>query len=160
MRHIFTVLLLGFSMVLAAQSYGKVKVGKLAVTEFTTSKSYSRWYAPEYNSYVVDTAKAALLKKRLAGKQITIVMGIWCSDSRREVPRIIKVLKYLGFDLGKLTIYAVDKAKTNPHPVIAQLKIQYVPTTIVTSSGGAELGRMVESPVKTIEDDLLTITQE
>lgn len=160
MKHIFTVLLVVFSILLSAQSYGKVKVGKLSLSELTTNKSYKQWYEKEYNGYVVDTAKAPLLRQSLSGKEITIVMGIWCSDSRREVPRIIKVLKYLGFDLSKLTIYAVDKAKTNPHRIIASLKIQYVPTTIVTNSNGVELGRIVETPLMTIENDLLKITSE
>jgi thiol-disulfide isomerase/thioredoxin len=38
-------------------------------------------------------------------------MGTWCGDSKREVPRFIKILKSVDFPMENLKIVALDKRK-------------------------------------------------
>jgi hypothetical protein len=55
------------------------------------------WYYEEFNSYEPDIELLNNLESSggLAGVDITIVMGTWCSDSRREVPRFTSFLRTL-----------------------------------------------------------------
>jgi len=50
------------------------------------------WFKPNYDSYVVDSFICNFIRPLLAGKSITIFMGTWCGDSRREVPRVLRCL--------------------------------------------------------------------
>ncbi|MDP4175154.1 MAG: thioredoxin family protein, partial [Bacteroidota bacterium] len=83
---------------------------------------------------------------------ITIVLGTWCSDSRREIPRFLKILDSLGFDSGKVKLLAVDREKKGLGDEIDSLKIELVPT-IIFYKDGKEAGRITEAPEETLETD-------
>src|ERR1700759_4241703 len=55
---------------------------------------YSDWFVKNYQDYHVDSATADRLKTSLAGHRLRIFMGTWCGDSRREVPRMFRILDY------------------------------------------------------------------
>jgi len=87
---------------------------------------------------------------------IEIYMGTWCSDSRREVPRFLKILDLAIFDFHKLKIISVDRDKISPtHEEIGR-NIEYVPTFIIHKNN-LEIGRIVEFPIITLEGDLINI---
>lgn len=123
---------------------------------------FNEWYSKEYNGYTPDTATIELLKPLLASKQITVFLGTWCGDSRREVPRFIHVLTAAGFPEKRLTIITVDNTaeayKQSPGHEEAGLNIFRVPTFVVNSNG-KEAGRIIEAPVQSLEKDLLAIVQ-
>ncbi|MCB4234942.1 hypothetical protein LDL59_07065 [Kaistella anthropi] len=52
-----------------------------------------------------------LKKKKLNSYGITVVMGTWCEDSYREVPRLMKILESMNFPEQKLKIIAVNRKK-------------------------------------------------
>jgi thiol-disulfide isomerase/thioredoxin len=95
-----------------------------------------------------------------AGKRLTLFMGTWCGDSRREVPRLLKMLDCCGFPMDQLNLIMVsnhaDMYKKSPGHEEAGRNILRVPTLIVESSG-QEVGRLVEYPVASLEKDLLAI---
>jgi uncharacterized protein YxeA len=49
---------------------------------------YSSWYAQSENSYQVDMETVADIETLLKDIDVTIVMGTWCHDSKREIPRM------------------------------------------------------------------------
>jgi hypothetical protein len=110
----------------------------------------------------VDSATADRLKTFLAGKQIKIFMGTWCGDSRREVPRIFKILDYCGIDPSALQLIMVSDEdsvyKQSPGHEERGMDIFRVPDLIV-SDRGREIGRIVESPVASLEKDLQSLTE-
>jgi thiol-disulfide isomerase/thioredoxin len=83
-------------------------------------------------------------------------MGTWCSDSRREVPRFLRILDELNFNNELLTINYVDRKKESPEGDISSLDIKYVPTFIFYK-GGKEIGRIIETPQITLESDFKNI---
>jgi thiol-disulfide isomerase/thioredoxin len=84
-------------------------------------------------------------------------MGTWCSDSRREVPRFLKLLDVLNFNSSAgLKIICVDDNKKGKGDEVDGLNIELVPTFIL-SQKGKEIGRIIESPKLTLEKDLLGI---
>lgn len=120
---------------------------------------YNQWSVPNYDHYQPEAEVLAKLKsKDVSGLSIVIVMGTWCSDSRREVPHFLKVLDLLSFPQDKVQFIFVDRQKDDGNDKAKQLKIKKVPTFIVYSADKPkEFGRIVETPRKTLEKDLLHI---
>lgn len=87
-------------------------------------------------------------------------MGTWCGDSRREVPRMYKLLDYLGVSPSQVQLINVnnnDSAyKQSPGHEEKGLNIHRVPDLIIYDEK-RELGRIVESPQISWEKDVLAI---
>jgi thiol-disulfide isomerase/thioredoxin len=85
---------------------------------------------------------------------ITIVMGTWCSDSRREVPRFYKLFENLDFNIDDIKLINVDTKKEAEGTTVSELNIERVPTFIF-KRGGEEIGRIIETPDESLEADML-----
>jgi hypothetical protein len=55
--------------------------------------------------------------------------------------------------LKRLTLFAVDRSKSDPEGFASGFKLRYTPT-IVVSEEGVELARVVERPELSLADDL------
>jgi hypothetical protein len=121
------------------------------------------WYKPNYDSYVVDSSTCNFIRPLLAGKSITIFLGTWCGDSKREVPRVLKMLECCNFPEDRLTLIMVSNKdsmyKKSPQHEEAGKNIVRVPTVIVELNG-VEFGRIIEFPVTSLEKDLLAILRK
>ena len=122
---------------------------------------YSDWYVKEHDEYAIDQKTVDELKKeKLNSYGITVVMGTWCEDSHREVPRLMKILESMNFPEQKLTIIAVNRKKEAPNGEEGVYNIQRVPTIIVQKYG-KEIGRIIEYPTTGyLERDLLEILKK
>jgi hypothetical protein len=99
----------------------------------------------------------AALASVTPGAEITIVLGLWCGDSRRELSRFFRALDAMGSEPPfSIRYIAVDRAKEAPGGAIDGLDIRYVPTFIVRRDG-AELGRVVESAPRGLETELASL---
>lgn len=119
----------------------------------------TNWFKSEYKTYqpeVSDYYKLRI-KEAYKGKKIYIVMGTWCSDSQREVPRFYKILHYCGLSTKQVKMVAVDKSKVSGKPEFDQFETVFVPTFIFLDENGKELGRIIETPSKNIEYDIMNI---
>lgn len=119
---------------------------------------FGEYYQQDYDIYKPDDAAIQQIAQRLTGISITIVLGSWCGDSREQLPRFMKVLDQSGFDFGQLQMIAVDSYKVGRAIDVSKLNIERVPTFIVLLNG-KEIGRIVETPLETLETDLLKILQ-
>jgi thiol-disulfide isomerase/thioredoxin len=121
------------------------------------------WFKPNYDSYVVDSFTCNFIRPLLAGKSITIFMGTWCGDSKREVPRVLKMLDCCGFSANNLTLVMVSNKdslyKKSPQHEEAGKNIVRVPTIIIEQKG-TEIGRIIEFPIIRLEKDLLSILRK
>lgn len=120
--------------------------------------NFAWWLNSEYDVYNLDTATLASIGNKLNDYNLTVVMGSWCSDSRREVPRFYKVLDTLKYDQAKLKLICVNRDKNDPAGDTDKLNIEAVPTFIFYKDD-KEIGRIVESPKETLEKDILKIVQ-
>lgn len=122
---------------------------------------YNDWYKKEYDGYTIDqTSVAELKKEKIKTYSIVLVMGTWCEDSHREVPRLFKILEAVDFPNSKLTMIAVNRKKEAPSGEESPYNIQKVPTIIVKKYG-KEIGRIIESPKSGyLERDLLEIVKK
>jgi len=83
-------------------------------------------------------------------------MGTWCSDSRRVVPKFLRVLDFLNYPKDSVSILTVGRNKKGRGNETDNMKIDLVPT-IIFYKNNLEIGRIVESPKETIEKDITKI---
>jgi len=121
------------------------------------TEPYNKWYESEYNTYEVDTATLNLLDSdKLENITITVVIGTWCGDSKRETPRFVKIIEHLKFPQGNIVAIGVNRQKKAPGTEVEELNIEYVPTFIFFRDN-QEIGRIIESPEESLEKDILKI---
>ena len=122
-----------------------------------TMQPFQEWYSLEYEEYAPEQTVIERLERYINdGLRIKIVMGSWCSDSQREVPRFYRIMDEAGIPDEKVELISVNRERMVPGIDISVLKIERVPTFIVYD-GIKELGRIIETPVETLEKDLLMI---
>lgn len=115
------------------------------------------WVAAEVAAEI-DAGAAAALAAVPPGATVDVFLGTWCSDSRREVPRLWRALDEAEGRTGgempfTIRYVAVDRSKGEPADLVAGRGIELVPTFIVRRDG-AEVGRIVESSPHGVEEDL------
>ncbi|MCP5060921.1 MAG: thioredoxin family protein [Ignavibacteriae bacterium] len=120
--------------------------------------NFAWWYNSEYTNYEVNKGRLASHIEKINDKSMKIVMGTWCSDSRREVPRMLKVLDMIGFPKEKISIVNVDRKKNGVSDEVDDLNIELVPTFILYDDK-TEIGRIIETPEETLEKDLVRIVE-
>ena len=121
------------------------------------SNMVTEWFLPEYNNYSVDEETLKSIDSELIQElEIFIILGTWCSDSQREVPRFLKITEFLNLQAGRLVIIGVDKNKEAGEILISKMNIELVPTFIFYFKD-VEIGRIIESPEETLEKDMLNI---
>jgi tetratricopeptide (TPR) repeat protein len=122
---------------------------------------YATWYKPNYENYT-PTAEIITQLKKLKPSTFTlkIVFGSWCGDSKRELPKMMKVVNAAGFPEKNIQLIGVydslEVYKQAPNREEKGLNIYRVPTFIVYQKD-KEIGRIVEYPVESLERDLLKI---
>tara|TARA_B100000678_G_C18035899_1_gene432687 strand:+ start:250 stop:732 length:483 start_codon:yes stop_codon:yes gene_type:complete len=135
------------------QSKTKMLVG-LSNRDGLQQDPFSGWFNKEYGAYAVN--KEAVQGIDSENLSIMLFMGTWCRDSRREVPRIYRILDAAGFDEARLTLINVDRGKNSPGGEEVGLNIHHVPTVILYKNG-SEIGRIIETPVQLLEEDMTAI---
>lgn len=121
--------------------------------------SFGWWFNSTYENYSLNKDTLDLIKPYIKNYDITIVMGTWCSDSRREVPRFFKILDTLGYDYNRLKTINVDREKKDITGEVENLNMKLVPTFIFYYQG-REIGRIVEFPKGILEGDIWYIVKE
>jgi hypothetical protein len=104
-----------------------------------------------------DAAACQALAAVEKGADVTVFLGTWCSDSRREVSRLWKALDLAGpvVPFG-IHYIGLDRDKKEPGGQEAGEDIRFVPTFIVHRDG-REVGRIVEKSPGGVEKDLLAL---
>jgi thiol-disulfide isomerase/thioredoxin len=137
-------------------------VGKINL-DGLQSQPYQQWYRQGLQNYNVDSTIVNLFKEKLSDYTITLFLGTWCGDSKRETPRFIKILETAGFPMDQLQIIALDRRrehyKKSPTGEEKGLNIIKVPT-MVFYKNGKEVNRIVERPLENLEEDIAQIVHE
>ncbi len=81
---------------------------------------------------------------------VMVFFGVWCHDSEREVPRLLRVLDALGVDESAVTLIALDTTKREPAGRALLHGVNFTPT-LIFYIGGEEVGRIVERPESSLE---------
>jgi len=124
-------------------------------------KPFSDWFVNEYNLYrnLADKKIIDSLSKYLNRVKIEVVLGTWCSDSREHFPHFMVIADICHFPDSSLSIICVDREKLAPNIPLENKKIDFVPIFIIYYNGN-EIGRIIETPVESIEKHLLDIVSK
>ncbi|MBN1164294.1 MAG: S9 family peptidase, partial [Candidatus Krumholzibacteriota bacterium] len=125
----------------------------------------------EYFTYTPDQEFLAPLEDLLQKVEITCVLGSWCSDSQREIPRFWKILEECGYPVSDLSMLAVASSRHTKSMGIPSTAFTWSKktkeyygiervATIIVYREGKELGRIVETPEESLEKDLLEILKK
>jgi thiol-disulfide isomerase/thioredoxin len=137
----------------------KFLIGEIT-KEGLTQTTYNGWYQPNYDRYTVNQPVIEQFKDTLKHYQILVFLGTWCGDSKREVPRLMKILDAAEHPSKNLKIVALDSRKDHykksPDGEEWGLQILRVPTFIFYRNG-REQNRIIETPNRSLEEDMLQI---
>ena len=146
---------------LEIKTAGNEKLLGLWSHERLEAAPYAVWFKKNYDAYEPEKVKIKKLRKtKDLFDSVTLFMGTWCGDSKREAPRFIKCMEELSFNLNRLKIICVDRTfqnyKQSPGREESGQNIHRVPTFIFHKNGD-EIGRIVESPKESLEVDMLKL---
>ena len=114
------------------------------------------WFGEDYRTYQPSRTYTDSIPRYMDGVNILCFLGTWCSDSRREVPRMLKLIQTRNLPPETMTMIGLDREKHSGTGEEKKYDIEKVPTFIVLRNG-EEIGRIVEKPIGPIEKDLLGI---
>ncbi|RYD53370.1 MAG: thioredoxin [Sphingobacteriales bacterium] len=163
MRVVFSFLILLLSVSMQAQTFttekdsasGEVILkGSCRFQDLNANPVFTWMQAA--TAYKPKAEPMAVLQKELLKHRMVVLFGSWCSDSQLQLPHLYKILQDAKVPENQITLYGVDRAKKSRGPESETYKVERVPTIIVLD-GDNELGRIVESPRKTLEEDLAVI---
>ena len=139
---------------------GKMLLGRQMKMQFT-KEPFSEWYNKEYDEYVYDAQLIKELQKnKINSYEIIVFLGTWCTDTHRELPRLMKILEAAKYPENKIKLIAVNRKKETPDGEDVPYNIKRVPTIIVKKYG-REVGRIIEMPeTGFLEQDLLNIIKK
>ena len=142
---------------------GREKLLGKITKEGLQQDSFANWFNPQYENYQVDEETLKEIQKQLKQCEVKVFLGTWCGDSRREVPRFVKILERANFPMQNLSMIAVDYEKPlykkSPGGEEKGLNIVKVPTFIFYKNG-KEVNRIIEYPVVSQEKDMAQILNE
>ena len=117
---------------------------------------YVAWFDPMYKSYTPDADQLEVIKSNIGDYKIRAVMGTWCADSKREIPKFFKILELSNYNLDNFDLEGVTREKVLPDGEETELDVHRVPT-IIFYKDGKEVGRFVEYPQESFEEDIAKI---
>jgi len=88
--------------------------------------------------------------------RVEVYFGSWCPDSEARVSAFFKALDLAESPLLQAVYVGVPEAKDKREPFCRERKVEKLPTFILFVDG-REAGRIVETPKKSVEADLVSI---
>ena len=110
-------------------------------------------FESKYKSYEVNTMYDLSIIRDM---DFVIMFGTWCHDSKREVPRMLRILDLAGVSLEQISLIGVDINKEEPKGREKIYNLKNTPTLIFLKNG-EEVGRIIERPKISLEADLINL---
>jgi hypothetical protein len=133
-------------------------VGHLTWEEWQEEAGWDNYSAP---SYMPNIKRANEISDMATNYNVDFLIfaGSWCEDTERELPKVYKLITGAGIFPDKIFLYGVDRQKDEPSGTAKYYKLEKVPT-LVLEVDGEEIGRIVENPKLSWEEDILNILRE
>ena len=161
----FTILAIAFSFSLHAQNFNKkiidseldqeILIGYCSRAALQEGE-FGEYFLQEYENYDADKQFIEKIYNVEGSIDIVLVLGTWCSDSQEQVPRFYRILDDAKVPDDVIVVICVDGNKTAGELSIEHLGIERVPTFIFYR-GGEEIGRIIETPETSLEEDVWMI---
>lgn len=106
--------------------------------------------------YQPDEAAVEYLSAIEDSVTIYVLFGIWCHDSKREIPALFKTLEVANNPNIEVEYTAVSRQKTDPTNAYERWELKYTPTMVIFRYG-EEIGRFIEESKTNLESELAQI---
>lgn len=116
------------------------------------------YFLAAHSSVKASPDSIRLLKSVSEPTHLTVYFGVWCHDSIREVPELMKILDEVNNPNISYQLISLDKNKQEPQGRAKANDILYTPT-IVVYQNQKELGRIIEKPKQDLATDLIRILE-
>jgi thiol-disulfide isomerase/thioredoxin len=165
MKKILTFILFALtSLTIFGQEFNKIiideETGKQMLVGECTLDAFQdtafSWWNTEYETYEPNIIPFEDLDDELKDIFFVAFMGTWCSDSQQLIPRFFKLLDDIAYPQSKVKIISVDRKKKSNIEGEEGFGVSFVPTIIVYKAND-EIGRIVEFPIKSLEEDIADI---
>jgi hypothetical protein len=129
------------------------------VNEISREKVLSagpEWLA-NYETHKPDPVQIEALRSKLGEKlRVDIYLGLWCSDSKNNVPPFIKIIDTAGIPIP-VRFFNVQRKPVKAIRFFSdQFQVERVPTFIFYR-GESEIGRIVENPKTSLIEDMIAM---
>lgn len=125
----------------------QILVGPVTIDGFSKLDDFHDRYEDELHAYKADMREIMPNHESLQESKITIILATWCPDTKKQLPRFIKILESIGYPLEEITMIAVDREmQAKGINVEEKYDLKAVPTFIFSTRRGKEYGRIVEKP--------------
>jgi len=149
--------ILCFFILISESSIGQKDVleGQFTWQEWKNEAGWESYDADDYNpdSLTVDSISSFINQSLVTFK---IFGASWCHDSEMEMPKIIVLLLKCGIAEDNIKLWGVNRNKHEPDGLAERYEILNVPTLIIEHNC-VEIGRIVEYPEMSWEQDILKI---
>jgi thiol-disulfide isomerase/thioredoxin len=119
------------------------------------------WFKKNYADYKPTASVMAQLKAlKINDFKVKIFFATWCGDTKREMPRLLKVLDDMGFPKEQITFIALSNADSTYKQSNNREERGYNIFRVgcyVFEKNGVEVNRIYELPMRSMERDLLAI---
>ncbi|MCA0444668.1 MAG: thioredoxin family protein [Bacteroidetes bacterium] len=163
MKPLHLLSLLGTSLfVLACSSSKEIKPaeppkhyphGNFTYQQFADSSGWKQWID---TGYEINPGDLDILKMDLRPYSIKIYAGVWCGDSKEQVPRFFHILDEAGYPKEDIEYILLNRDRAAWKALAGADSIKKVPTFILMKDG-KETGRITETPKVKLETDLVEI---
>jgi len=158
------------------------KTEKLVWSDIKSQTMTSAEYLEKFkdNRIIIRNYNEYIPKKEITGKIIDILTkqnqklkifvqgAIWCHDTTREVPRMVKIAENLNGKTELRILYGINVNPLRkkgeslwsvrpPEAVDPKFNLSAVPTFYIFSGDGMLLGKIIERPNKSLEEDIVDI---
>ncbi len=118
-----------------------------------------KWFANKYSGFTPDPKLYNGIAEDIKDSKVLVFMGTWCHDTKILLPKFFKVLDSMKIPKEQIITYNVGRKKLRPRKPIKEFGVKYLPTFIFIKEG-KELGRIVEVPFSSLEEDVANIYQK
>ncbi len=167
MKYLLTIALLAITTQLFAQSDFDTSVdkenqsiiykGQVSFDDLKKEPTF-KWLETGTAEYKPDPTATQFLQQHLPNYEMVVLLGTWCEDSQNLIPKLNKILQATSYPMAKYTMYGVDRAKEAKYAEHKLYKLVSVPT-IILYKNHIEIGRVVETVKKSLEEDLVQIIE-
>jgi hypothetical protein len=118
--------------------------------------SAEEWKA-NYDAFKPDPGQVQKIRAKLGSNlRIDVYLGLWCSDSRNNVPPFIKIMDAVDASVPVRFFNVQRKPGKTIQYYSDKFRVERVPTFIFYR-GETEIGRIVENPKVSLIEDMLAI---
>ena len=88
--------------------------------------------------------------------KIDVYLGLWCPDSRNNLPPFLKILDRVGVAVPVRYVNVPRKTSRDVKYYVEEMQVERVPSFIFYRDG-KEIGRIVENPKAGMIEDMMDI---